>query len=286
MDTYKPIIIIAAARSGTNMLRDILVQLPGFGTWPCDEINYIWRHGNVRQPTDEFSPQLARPEVKVYIRRAFRRLADQKDLTHVVEKTCANSLRVPFVNAVFPDAKFIHIIRDGRDVAASASKRWMRSVDLRYVLRKARFVPPTDVPYYALRYCWSRVYKRLSRQQRLAFWGPRFEGMDEVLKRYPLEAACALQWKQCVEEAEEGLRLLDSARVFRLRYEDFVTQPVPVLSDLLSFLETPQPHDCLVAVSRGVRADRIGRVWEDLDRERTSAVERIIHTTLLSYGYA
>ena len=42
----QPVVIIGAARSGTNMLRDVLVKLPGVGTWPCDEINYIWRHGN------------------------------------------------------------------------------------------------------------------------------------------------------------------------------------------------------------------------------------------------
>ena len=42
--------IIGAARSGTNMLRDVLTSLDGVDTWPCDEINYIWRHGNIRWP--------------------------------------------------------------------------------------------------------------------------------------------------------------------------------------------------------------------------------------------
>ena len=32
---------------GHNMLRDVLTKLPGVATWPCDEINYIWRHGTV-----------------------------------------------------------------------------------------------------------------------------------------------------------------------------------------------------------------------------------------------
>ena len=43
-----PVIIIGAGRSGTNMLRDLLAQLPQFSTWPCDEINYIWRHSAKR----------------------------------------------------------------------------------------------------------------------------------------------------------------------------------------------------------------------------------------------
>ena len=94
---FQPVIIIGAGRSGTNMLRDVLTQMPGVGTWPCDEINYIWRHGNTRFPTDEFGPQQATPAVKAYIQRIFVRFAEKHKLAYVVEKTCANSLRVGFV---------------------------------------------------------------------------------------------------------------------------------------------------------------------------------------------
>ena len=37
----KPVVIIGAPRSGTNMLRDVLCDWPGVVTWPCDEINLI-----------------------------------------------------------------------------------------------------------------------------------------------------------------------------------------------------------------------------------------------------
>jgi hypothetical protein len=39
----------------------------------------------------------------------------------IVEKSPRNALRVPFLRAVFPEAKFIHVLRDGRDVACSLS---------------------------------------------------------------------------------------------------------------------------------------------------------------------
>ena len=54
---WSPLVIVGAPRTGTNLLRDLLTQLPGYGTWPCDEINYIWRHGNAthpRQPVHRF----------------------------------------------------------------------------------------------------------------------------------------------------------------------------------------------------------------------------------------
>ncbi len=70
---FQPVIIIGAARSGTNMLRDLLVELPAVGTWPCDEINYIWRHFNAAHPDDEFPPELATPRVRDYLRQSFAR---------------------------------------------------------------------------------------------------------------------------------------------------------------------------------------------------------------------
>ena len=124
---YHPVIIIGAGRSGTNMLRDLLTSAPGVETWPCDEINYIWRHGNLTEPSDEFSPLMATENVNSFIRNKFDKLFRLKDCSYIVEKTCANSLRVGFVSKVFPDAKFIHLIRDGRDVVASAKKTLVSS---------------------------------------------------------------------------------------------------------------------------------------------------------------
>ena len=40
-DFQSPLIIIGAARSGTNIVRDTLVHVPGWKTWNCDEINLI-----------------------------------------------------------------------------------------------------------------------------------------------------------------------------------------------------------------------------------------------------
>ena len=53
MKNIQKVIIIGAPRSGTNILRDVLTSFDGICTWPCDEINYIWRHGNAKYPSDE-----------------------------------------------------------------------------------------------------------------------------------------------------------------------------------------------------------------------------------------
>ena len=91
MTDYQPVIIIGAPRSGTNMLRDVLLGIDKVCSWPCDEINYIWRHGNVRYPSDEFPASLATPAVSAYIRRAFDKAALNFDGDVVLEKTCHNA---------------------------------------------------------------------------------------------------------------------------------------------------------------------------------------------------
>ena len=116
-----PVVIVGAPRSGTNMLRDVLARLSGVATWPCDEINYIWRHGNLRYPSDEFPPELARPAVQRYVDRQFDWVSRHYDADVVVEKTCANSLRVPFVDRVVPEARYVFIRRNGLDAVDSVS---------------------------------------------------------------------------------------------------------------------------------------------------------------------
>lgn len=280
-----PIIIIGAARSGTNMLRDIITQLPGFGTWPCDEINYIWRHGNACYPNDEFSVEQASESVKKFIRRAFARVARKQRLRYVVEKTCANSLRVAFIEKVFLDAKFIFIVRDGRDVVASAMKRWAAPLDIPYLLKKARYLPVTDAPYYVIRYFWNRIYRLFSDEKRVSFWGPHFEGMEEMLRSRSLAEVCAMQWVCCVEKSEYDLDQLDSARVHRLRYEDFVTNPSVKLKSLAEFLNIDFSEDDIRKLVQGVSTKSVGNWKNCLDQEALGALEPLIKTSMKRYGY-
>ena len=283
---HQPVIIIGAGRSGTNMLRDVLVQLPGFGTWPCDEINYIWRHGNVRYPSDEFLPEQALFEVKKYIRKSFSNLAQKHRLTYVVEKTCANSLRVDFVRQVFPNGKFIFIVRDGRDVIASAMKRWTASFDLPYVLRKAWYVPISDLPYYGIKYFLNHLHRAWSRDGKLVYWGPCFEGMKDILHSKSLAEICAMQWVRCVEKAEQGLCKVDSSSVYQLRYEDFVKQPSLEVDRLVAFLGIDAPstewfQQCLM----DVKPQHIGKWKSELDSRDLSRVQPLIQSTLQRHGY-
>jgi hypothetical protein len=259
--------------------------LPDFGTWPCDEINYIWRHGNRSVPTDEFRPEQATAVVKRTVRRAFERQAKRQNVRYVVEKTCANSLRVGFVDAIVPEAKYIFLVRDGRDVVASAQKRWTAALDLPYVLRKARFVPVRDMPYYAARYAYNRLHRLTSRQQQLAYWGPRFCGMDEALATRSLPVVCALQWLRSIEQAERDFIDIDAQQVCRLRYEDLVQNPARAIRRILDFLAVQAESQKIRNIGTAVVATSVGKWRTELSSTTLHKLQPLMEPTLDRWGY-
>lgn len=282
----KKVIIIGAGRSGTNILRDVLSSIDGIETWPCDEINYIWRHGNIKLETDEFTPKDATPKVKKYIIGAFQKFQKRSKADIVLEKTCANSLRVGFVNEIFPDAKFIHIIRDGRDVVNSAKKRWKAELDIKYILEKARYVPLIDFPYYATKYFINRVHLLFSKEGRLSFWGPKFNGMNEILKSSTLVEVCAHQWKSCVERASADFERLDSKNLIEISYEELVADTEKVIKELCDFIGLKVSSEQISVLSGMVHKESAGKWAKQMTNEEIELVHNIIEPTLINLGYS
>lgn len=284
---FTPLIIIGAGRSGTNAMRDALVRLDGFATWPCDEINPIWRHGNLDHPDDEIPPQNATAVVRGYIRRAFRRIWRQQGRPDfVVEKTCANALRVPFVDSVLPEARYIHIVRNGYDVVASARKRWRGELEmpgLRYFLAKARYAPPSDFLHYALSAIRTRLAVRIGRREHLESWGPRFAGID-MLSNASVEELVARQWAACVTASDKAFTDIDPSRVFQVRYEDFTADAPGALSGIVSWLSAKAAEKDITNAAFPVRSSSVGK-GQEMAAGLPDEVRSLLLPLLAAHGY-
>lgn len=259
---FVPVIIIGAGRSGTNALRNAMTTLPQLRTWPCDEINAIWRHGNIAFPDDEMTASEAKPNVRKFIRSAFCSFWRSAGQPHyVVEKTCANSLRVEFVHAVLPEARFIHIVREGSDVISSAALRWQGRLEvpgLAYYRTKLRYVPLPDLPFYGWAFLRNRLHLVFSKAKRYSIWGPRFRGMTANSSE-PIEEVCALQWHHCVTKAEAALQKLPEGQAITIRYEDFTSDPASTLATILSFLGTNASENDIASAVSDVRRSSTGK---------------------------
>lgn len=284
---FVPVVIIGAGRSGTNALRDTLVRLDGFATWRCDEINPIWRHGNLDHPDDELPPELATPAVRRYIRAAFRRIwRRQGKPAFVVEKTCANTLRVPFVDAVLPEARYIHIVRDGYDVIASAQKRWRGELEmpgLPYFLAKAHYAPLTDLPHYALSAIRTRLAVRAGLRKHLESWGPQFTGMNEMAEA-SVEELVARQWAASVTRSDAAFDAIGPERVLELRYEDFTADAAGALARIAEWLGVDVAPADLADAAAPVRKSSVGK-GRAVAAALPEAVHAQIKEPLAAHGY-
>jgi hypothetical protein len=284
---FKPIIIIGAPRSGTNMLRDIFSSQPDFATWPCDEINYTWRYGNSGFPYDELTPEHITPEIEKYIRKQFYSISRKYKSRFVVEKTCANCLRLDFVESLLPEAIYINIVRDGRDAASSALKRWKAPLDIPYVLRKARFAPLQDIPYYAARYLKTHMHRLFfSKEKSLSIWGPKFKGYEQIVQEKSLVEVCGVQWQQCVQKSRQVFEnRIDPERYIQVKYEDFVEDPLNRSIAIFNYFGLPHDPGVLREGCKNVRQGSVGKWQKNLSPEQKSLLSDLLKNELKKSGY-
>jgi len=278
----RPVLIVGAARSGTKMLRGAIASHPDVAEVPYD-VNYVWKWGNYAVPHDELSPErhldsrrrrFIRSFVLGYARRAGKPI--------VVEKTVSNTLRLPFVHAVFPEATVVHLVRDGRDVAESARRMWTRPPEWRSIAEKVASVPARALPTYGVQYVASYLAGALRRDRRLTSWGPRFVGIDAATRELPLLVLCGRQWRRCIEATLDAVPYLPSNRVLEVRYETLVQDPARTLAALFRKLAL---RDAQVHASRAaaaVDATNLGKANATLGADEMRELMDEIGPTLAS----
>ena len=250
----RPIIVVGAPRSGTTLLASILGAHPDVAL--IGEPRLVWRYGNDRR-SDELRPEHARPPVVDHIRASFAAVLAERGATRLVEKTPANALRPGFVDAVFPDARFLHVTRDGWAAVASMRDFWERrgggfdrkqADKLGRRLREAR---PSQMPFYA-----GELLRRLRPGRHVPLYGPRLAGLQAVADELGYLEAAALQWRACVDHTATFGRSLTPERYLEVRLESLDTDGMAAVVD---FCGLPTSAEVLDRFRRDYRADAARR---------------------------
>ena len=170
------------------------------------------------------------------------------------EKTPPNLLYMETLGRLYPEAKFIHVIRDGRAVSASLLKQnWMdmrtgKPVDYCTDLRKAA-------------HYWSSMVQEI-RSQAASVPGRYLEVRYEKLVTHPREVM--MQILAFLEEP------WDEA----------------VLSHEKAAVVLPDTESSSDAVSKPVNANAVDRWKSELADEDVAAIEQQVGPTLKELGYA
>ncbi len=279
----RPIFIVGSCRSGTEMTRSVLGRHPRLAMQEYEQ-KYVWKHGFLKTVSDRVTPDDVRSQDVAYIREKFAEYqAEAGPSQRVAEKTCGNAFREAYIRHVFPDAKIVHIIRDGRAAAVSARDYWIKGGQVNY--RKALDLPLGELARRGVRHFGRRIKKRLGGTVSLQPWGPCFPGIEEVMRDHTLIEVCGIQWREVVETGHREGTELGPERYYEFKYEDFCRQPCDVVHGVLDFLEL-QPDAGLDAwLEENIRTSRID-AWRDrISDEDLALLMKHIEPTLRTFGY-
>ena len=301
----QPLLVVGAARSGTTLVAQRLLGAhPDVHYW--SEPAFVWRYGNAYRLHDMLGADDARPHVAARIRSAFESKVAERPDALLVEKTPANCLRMPFVLSVLPDARILHVVRDGRQVVRSAREEWagrgggaLDSSQIRGLERRRRLAALVrrdirwgerllgplsilELPAYL-----PRILGFLARQvfQSDVFpWGPRFPGIVRARWELGVLGAAALQWQLCVLLTRSVCSALGSARYREVAFERLQAQPEATLREIQSFAGLADGDDWL-GKSLELLQPRSAHPATGLTAEEVAYVESIIGATLNELGY-
>lgn len=212
----RPIFIIGAPRSGTSMLYAILRSSSRLRHWP-GEAHEVWEadHHPALRGWDSNGLTAADADEKTAerIRRSFFLVTGAKN--RLIDKTPRNALRIPFIETVFPDARYVFLQRNGRDNINSLINAWRTPRYRTYALPEPHSIPGVDPNWWKF---------------------TLYPGWREDTKG-PLEVVCAKQWKLSYDYALAALNEVPAERQVTVRYEMLADHPEDEVGRILGFLE-------------------------------------------------
>lgn len=239
------VFVVGSPRSGTTFLAGAIGSLPGFVD--------LGEVAPLKAAVPELAllpPEQAAPRLRRIL--AVSRRVGLVGAVRPVEQTPEMAFVLRAVPFVYPDARVVHIVRDGRDVVSSLlDKPWLRP--------EQAASDDAGVPYGAHARFWVEPERRTE-----------FESASDARR-------AAWVWRSYVTAARAAEGALE------LRYEDVTADPEAIavpLADHLGVAVEP-----LAAALGRAHASSVGRYRSDLSAEQLAEVEAEAGALLVELGY-
>ena len=271
----KPIFVIGTGRSGTTILGVVLSMHKQVGF--LNEPKAIWHTIYDREDLiGSYSQKKANYRLKAEdvtnstihtAHRLFGTYLTAVASSRLVDKYPELVFRVPFVQKIFPDAKFIFLVRNGWDTCQSIDN-WSK--------RLGTNVADDTHDWWGIN---NRKWHLLVDQ--IVATNPDLQPHLATIRNYSDHTnMAAVEW---IVTMQEGLKLVDRfpSNIYLLKYEDLASQPKDSLQNLLDFCELP-PDEKMLAYAQSTLSSRQNYQPFSLPSEITPAFEK----TMAELGYS
>ena len=224
----------------------------------------------------------------------------------MVDKSPRNSLKIPFILKIFPRAKFIHILRDGRDVALSIHKEWnLRGNIVEDAARRNRFNYAEAArvinrwlarqPFLRdkIRALWFETHGHLLDKSKhlnrlrwngVVGWGPRFKGWKEIFHASSILQFNAHQWLKCVDSIHNSWPEIPEDQRLEIRYEALISQPEGILTRVLQFLKVEIYKEFFQGLPT-LKKNNFDKWKKEFTKDQLGELHPILTRKLLELGY-
>ncbi len=229
----KPVFILSAPRSGSTHLYEILRRCNSVISLNEENDAFWWSqfpYSRLDSPNDYISASEINPESSRQIRAALARHVTRKlykqDFSGFLkvafsgreaaylEKTVANCFHLEALTRIFPEARFIHLVRDGRATISSMIEGW-----------KAKRFMQRSLPF--------------PHNSRIDYWTFPIPPGWENMVHAEINQICAWSWiqhnKHVMDFFENNPAFEES--LFRVSYEDLVANPDRTTDSLIRFCD-------------------------------------------------
>jgi hypothetical protein len=233
----RPLIVIAAPRSGSTLLFETLAQAPGLFTVGGESHSQFEAIAALRPSlngpqSNRADATAATPAVVAELHQRFRSALRDRDglapgigAPRLLEKTPKNALRVPFLDAAFPDARYVYLYRDFEENVASIIDGW----------ESGQFV----------------MYPKLPGWKGLPWSFLLVPGWQDLIGA-DVPMIAATQWLRTQSVLLDDLDKLPRERVHALTYREFVADPTRAVQAICRFasLDWDRPLPATLPLSR------------------------------------
>lgn len=289
METKDPIIVVGAGRTGTTVFHRMLSEHPHLAWLPgricaifperlelsrllMEGLDYpvagellrrrlqpgecypFWEHHckGFSAPYRDLVAADVTNRTKKHIPRTMAKILTEKRNRLLLKIT--GWPRIGFLSEVFEDARFIHVMRDGRAVANS--------------MLNVRF-------WQGWKGTWDWGWGELSPAQKQE-WNDHDQSFVVL---------AAIQWKILMDATEEAKNTISSESFLEIRYEDLCSDPVGQLQKVTQFCELEWSADFQRRLGEYQLENANDKFKDDLTARQQSELQEVLGDYLRRYGY-